>query len=267
MEIIQSAQNPLIKGVKKLQQKKYREEKGEFLIEGIRLVEEAERAEQLEMFFYDESLWKTKRGCLLFHRLKQKTGRCHQVSSEVLKVLSETQTPQGIVAVAKKKELTLSALSGRPEGIVLISDGIQDPGNLGAMIRTAWAAGVGALIALTGTVDPYNSKTVRSTMGGIFHVPLLTQLTWQEVYEWIRRQGYQVVAGVLDGGEDYYRNDYTGKVALIIGNEGQGLQTVVLQDVDRKVKIPLAQGAESLNAAVACGILLYEIVKQQSKAL
>lgn len=270
MEMIHSVQNTLIKETKKLQQKKYRDEKGCFLVEGVRLVEEGLASSCLTEVFYDDTLLETARGRELLHKIEQhnsqnpvRTLQCHLVSPQVIKALAETETPQGIAAIALKKTLTLDSLP--PGGnLLLIVDGLQDPGNLGTMIRTAWAAGVQAVICLPQTVDPYNGKAVRSTMGGIFHIPIICGPDWPLVSRWCRSRRYQLVAGNLEG-EKYSNVSFSGKAALVIGNEGQGLMSVGYGEVDLNVRIPLLGGAESLNAAVACGILLYEIIRQRGR--
>lgn len=263
MEIICSRQNPLIKERIKLQQKKFREATGRFLLEGIRLVEEAVKAGRLEEAFVEESLCSSKRGQELFKNITKRSIRCVQVSKEILKMLAETESPQGIVGVAQQEWASLADIKLK-NGLVLIIDGLQDPGNLGSIWRTAWAAGVDALFCLTGTVDPYNGKTIRATMGGIFHVPLVTGLDWDLVHGWCTTQKFQLVAGDLRAEKRHFDLTYRERVALVIGNEAQGLLTVKPAEVNELVLIPLMNNAESLNASVACGILLYEIIRQKA---
>jgi len=268
MEIITSVQNDLIKDTKKLQQKKYREETNSYLIEGVRLAEEAFQAQVLETVFYSESLLETERGLALYQHLSLAlTGGAvlQEVSPQVLKALAETESPQGSVAIARRQANELSQLQLKEAALVLIADSLQDPGNLGTMIRTAWCAGAAAVICLPGTADPYNGKTVRASMGGIFNVPVLTGLSWEQVREWCKQQELQLVAGGLQG-QEHFSLQYGPRVALVIGSEGQGLTNVALDEVEAQVTIPLAPGAESLNAAVACGILVYEIVRQRAEA-
>jgi len=266
MEIISSVQNQLIKESRKLQQRKYREEQKAFLIEGVRLAEEALPRGALTTVFYTEQLLQSERGQALYQRLQEKATAglvLQEVTPQVLKTLAETESPQGIVAIARQQDKPLSRLSLPERALFLIADSLQDPGNLGTMIRTAWCAGADGVICLPGTVDPYNGKTVRASMGGIFNVPVFTGLAWPEVRDWCRSQGVQIVAGDL-AGQPHYSLNYAPKTALVIGNEGQGLTHVRPEQVDALVTIPLAPGAESLNAAVACGILVYEIVRQRA---
>lgn len=264
VEIICSRQNPLIKETIKLQQKKFREETGKFLLEGIRLVEEAAKADWLAEVFVEESLCSSKRGQVLLESIEKSSIRCFQVSKEILKALAETESPQGIVGVARQARTSLTDLKIK-SGLILIVDGLQDPGNLGTICRTAWAAGADALFCLPGTVEPYNGKTIRAAMGGIFHVPVVRGVDWDTVREWCKAQGFQLVAGDLRADKRHFDLTYRERTALLIGNEGQGLLSVKSEDVDELVIIPLLDQAESLNASVACGILLYEVIRQRTE--
>lgn len=268
MEEIKSLSNQLIKDAKKLYQKKYRDVTRQFLVEGIRMVEEALKRDRLVEVFYDQSLVQRERGRALVHKIEKSAvsvgSGIHQVTPDVIRALTETETPQGIVAVVHKPDNSLTSLAGTLP--LMIADGIQDPGNLGTMIRTAWAAGAGGIICLPGTVDPYNSKTVRSTMGGIFSLNILTNVPWEELLVWLRQREYLLVAGVPGAVENYYDINYKNKTAVIIGSESKGLCGVNSNDLDVKVNIPLMNEAESLNAAVASGILLYEILRQRIKS-
>ncbi len=261
---ITSLQNTLIKETRKLQQKKYRELQNKYLIEGIRLVEEAQKQGILVKVFYDHHLGKTTRGLELLKKISEAGTPLYQVTTEILVRLADTEAPQGIVAVVNKENNHLEAINPKNRSIVLIIDGLQDPGNLGTIIRTAWAVGVDGIFCLTGTVDPYNSKTIRATMGGIFHVPVISDLTWPVVQQWCKENHFQTVAGDVGAVKNHFSLTYPARVAFILGNEGQGFLTVHLSEVDELVKIPLLGEAESLNVAVSAGILLYEVIRQRS---
>jgi len=261
MEIITSGQNRLIKETKKLQQRKYREERKLFLVEGVRLVEEALYSGNCQKAFYSKRLLSTERGEALLQKLRERLPTKDDlvaVSPQVLKLLADTESDQGVLAIARQQDYELDTLRLGDRALLLVADSLQDPGNLGTMLRTAWCAGVDAVICLPGTVDPYNSKTVRASMGGIFHVPVIMRIGWEQVREWCRKQEVQLVAGDLQG-QPYYSQSYADRVALVIGNEGQGLIQVKAEQLAARVTIPLAPGAESLNAAVACGVLLFHI--------
>lgn len=270
LEIITSVQNNLIKETKKLQQKKYREIQQKYLVEGVRLAEEGLKTNALEAFFYTETLLKTARGNDLLQKIMEYQAAVshisiYEVSPTVLKELAETETPQGIVAVARQKHASLEGLRREnKDGPLLILDGLQDPGNLGTLLRTAWACGAIAAITLPGTAEAYNGKVVRATMGSIFHIPVVTDVSWEEVYAWIREQGYTLCAGDMAGDKLYTEVAWPSRTALVIGSEGQGLVNVRPQELDYRVRIPLHNGVESLNAAVAGGILLYEIIRSQA---
>jgi TrmH family RNA methyltransferase len=263
VEIISSRQNSLLKERCKLHQKKFREKTGLFLIEGIRLVEEAVRASCLEEVFVEETLFSSERGQELFRQIEKGSFRHFQIKREILKALAETESPQGIVGVARQEKFSLTDLKIK-KGLILILDGLQDPGNLGTIWRTAWAAGVDALFCLAGTVEPYNSKTIRATMGGVFHVPVVTGVDWFSLRQWCKQERFQFVAGDLQAEQSHFAVKYPERVALLIGNEARGFLTIKPEDAEVRVKIPLRNEAESLNAAVACGILTYEIIRQRT---
>ncbi|MDX9871439.1 MAG: RNA methyltransferase [Clostridia bacterium] len=269
MEKITSVQNTLIKETKKLQQKKHRELQQKYLVEGVRLLEEALKTDVLESFFYDETLLKTARGNdllqkILEYQVSVSHTNVHEVTEAVLKDLAETETPQGAVAVARQKHASLEGLRrDKADGLLLILDGLQDPGNLGTLLRTAWACGAKAVITLPGTAEAYNGKVVRATMGSIFYIPVVPDVSWEDVFNWCREEGYTLAAGDMAGEKLYTEVAYPPKTALVIGNEGQGLKNVRAEELDCRVRIPLANGVESLNAAVAGGILLYEIIRDK----
>lgn len=265
MEIITSLQNKWVVEAKKLQQKKYREAQGLFLVEGLRLTEEALKQGEITQVFYHEMLASTERGAALLKGLSGKARQLFQVSSKVLAALAETQTPQGIVAVVRKEVTVLKDFQPQGCGPLVLLDGLQEPGNLGTIIRTLWAGGGEGLLCLEGTADPYNSKSVRASMGGIFAMPILLNLKWDKIYTWARQQGYLLVAGDVDQAIDYRLVPWQPKTILCIGNEGRGFSQISSDAKLIRAKLPLTAGAESLNAAVAAGILLYETIRNKDK--
>lgn len=267
MEIITSTQNQWVSEAKKLHQKKYRDAQGLFLAEGLRLTEEADKKGRLHQVFYHESMAATERGLALLKSLAAKTPRIFQVTSRVLETIAETETPQGIVAVVRQEPVSMKNFNPAGKGPLVVLDGLQDPGNLGTILRTLWAAGGEGLFCLSGTADPYNSKAVRASMGAVFNIPILAGLTWPEVRRWADLQGYTTVAGALDQAIDYRRVPWQEKTVLCIGNEGRGFLEIPENEIQYKAKIPLAGDAESLNAAVAAGILLYESVRNRPVVL
>ena len=260
MEMITSPQNEWVAQARKLKQKKYREDRGAFLAEGLRLSEEAAKAGVVEEVFYHESLADTARGEILLKQLAAKTKHFYKVSAKIVNTLAETETPQGIVCVCKVRKIALKDF--QPDnGPILVADGIQDPGNLGAILRTLWAAGGQALFCLKGTTDPYGGKCVRASMGGVFHAPVFADIDWQTTVKWALARGYAIVAADSSKGVDYRKASWREKTILCVGSEALGLNSIPEEDIDEYVHIPLAKDAESLNAAVAAGILIFESVR------
>jgi len=259
MEIIQSIQNSRVKQWAKLNSKKGREQEQAFLVEGEHLVEEAMKAvKDLQCLIIQETLQEKYQNWI-----GNCPAPCYLVSEQVMNKLSETQTPQGICAVVQIKKHNLNELTeGRP--ILLALDGLQDPGNLGTIIRTADAAGINGVILGNGTVDLYNGKVIRSTMGSLFHLPIVQSDLAIEIPR-LKEKGFRIVATSLEGAVSYDEPHYSDAVVIVIGNEANGVSKEILQCSTEKVKIPLYGQAESLNAAVAAGIILYEATRQRRK--
>lgn len=264
---ITSLQNPQIKHLRSLEKSKYRKQEGKFVIEGIRMMEEALDADiGLDAIYYSPALLDTTRGKDLFERLSERMLKIYLLSDRLMKQVGFTETPQGIIAVASQLHFSLDILLKNANPFFLLLDQIQDPGNLGTLIRTADAAGVSGVILTEGTVDLYNPKTIRATMGSLFHLPILAQQDGQDIIASLQREGIQVLAAALQTDTYFYEADFTRPTAVVIGNEGQGLSEEVLKAVDLKIKIPILGKAESLNAAVAGAILVYEGARHRMKS-
>ncbi|MGM8213321.1 TrmH family RNA methyltransferase [Virgibacillus sp. W0430] len=241
--MISSLQNEHIKKWRKLRSKKERIKTQSFLIEGFHLIEEAKR-----------STWK------ITHIIVQDgvsyPSWCEDYpvtvcTKEVFHHLSLTEAPQGIAAVVKIKQ------ANRIRGnYVLLLDEVQDPGNFGTMIRTADAAGFSAVIAGHGTVDMYNDKVVRATQGSLFHLPVF-HARLDEQIKCLKQEGFTIWGAALTGAVNYSEAEKDNKVAIVVGNEGAGIQKNILALVDKTVKIPIYGQAESLNVSVAASILMY----------
>ncbi len=257
MQYIQSKDNNLIKETKKLKEKKFRNERKQFLIEGFRFVSEAlDSGFEVPLVFIDENendRWASFR---MEEKLQSITKVC-RLSPGVLKTISGTETPQGISAVVNFKYITPSY----KKGMYILVDKVQDPGNLGTIIRTAHASGALGVILSEGTVDLYNEKTLRSTMGSIFHLPLIEDKNYETVNS-LKKEGFKLIASSLDCNSDFYKLDLKERIIIAVGNEGSGISEDVLKFSDYKVKIPMPGGAESLNVAVAAGVMMYEVVRQ-----
>ena len=246
--LITSMQNDQIKQIKKLQKAKERKKKQQFLIEGIHLVEEAhESGWPIEQLLIAEG----------FSLPDWLQGYAYQqVSNNVFAQISETKTPQGVLAVLKMQPLRFPEAAKR----LLICDSVQDPGNLGTMIRTADAAGFDAVLCSDGTVDMYNDKTIRSTQGSLFHIPVIS-VDLQETLSKMKEMGFHIWAAALRNSVSYDQAQKADKLAIVVGNEGAGIQETVIEQADEVVKIPIFGKAESLNVSVAAGILMYEAKK------
>lgn len=262
MEIIKSKDNKLIKHIKKLGLKKYRQENNQFIIEGIRFVEEAASAgASIKHCLFSDSL-KSERAEQLLAKIRNSSTNMHMVEENIIQDICDTKTPQGIVAVIEKRDYSLDDFLSSSDFIIIV-DRIQDPGNLGTIIRTADAANADSIVLSDGTVDPYSPKVLRSTMGSIFHLPLIICTDILDSLNILKSRGFSICAASLDGNTMYYKENYIGKTAIVIGNEGSGIDSNIKRYADKLVKIPMPGRAESLNAAVAAGILMFEVVRQR----
>lgn len=256
MEWIESDQNQHLKKIRALKQKKYRESYGQFVVEGSRFVAEAlKREADIKVILVAENYLAANENLL-----KQYHGPLFAVKKGLLEKFLDTVTPQGIVAIVNKPVWSKKDLAQMSH--ILIIDGVQDPGNLGTLFRTALASGVDAVCCLKGTVDSYNDKTLRATMGAIFTLPIFSIDDEQWLVENLHQAGFELVIADIHAQQFYDEMIYPDKVALVVGNEGNGVQR--LKKGDRYVKIPLYNEAESLNVAIAAGILLYTIKRQSN---
>jgi len=262
MQVITSKDNEIIKNVKKLKEKKYREEKKQFIIEGVKLIQEAiEEKIKIKMIIVCEECMKEQ--CIEQKLLYQIAKyNCIYVSEKVFLGLTDVKNPQGMLAVIEM-ENTEDKINYN-EDIIFVLDGIQDPGNLGTIIRTIDSVGLTQIIVSKDTVDAYNPKVVRSTMGAIFRVKIIEAEDLIQTLKNMKKHKFKVVATSLSGTENIYEMDYKKKI-IVIGNESKGVSKEILDVSDSKVKIPMLGKTESLNASVATGIVLYEYVRQKIK--
>lgn len=255
-------QNPMVKAAAELKQKKYRQQQGLFLAEGLRTVEEAVRYGAVQSIFYTAIEDDRTRAVLEEAAAKQIKLVC--VSDKVLKKITDTETPQGIIAVCemRSKRLDDFLASGK---MLLVLDRVTDPGNIGTMLRTADAAGVGGLLLLQGCADIYAPKTVRASMGSLFHLPVLSGLSEELLVQAARKAGYELLVTCLDGADNLYKADLKGRLAFVMGNEANGVSPDLLAAADKRVFIPMQGRAESLNVAMAAGIVMFEALRQKLK--
>jgi TrmH family RNA methyltransferase len=247
--------------LRSLRQRKAREAEGLFLAEGVRAVEDLLASPlSIRLAVAASSLGDTPRGRALLHLLAAKGVALREAGDRELAALADTETPQGILAVAPIPAAGLSALrvEDHDPAVVLVLDAVQDPGNFGTLARTAEALGAMALVALPGTVDPWNPKSVRAAMGSTFRLPVV-ETGWDALGPWLAERGVRTLAAVV-GGEPL-GDGRPGRAALVLGNEGAGVGDETRARADRAVGIPLRGRAESLNVAAAGAILLYELLR------
>jgi RNA methyltransferase, TrmH family len=257
LEKIHGKDNSLIKYVKKLKDKKYRVKEATFIVEGYRFVEEAFKSGfTIPYLFVTQSIVDSCSYLNILSTINSET-KSYMVTDAILKEISDTENPQGIVAVVKMKYSFLE----NKHGFYVLTDRIQDPGNMGTIIRTSHAAGALGVIYTKGTVDVYNEKTLRATMGSIFHIPLIEDNDLSILKE-LKHKGFKLIVSSLETSKNFFETDLTGDVIICIGNEGNGVSNEVYSLTGEKVKIPMPGNAESLNASVAAGIMIYEIVRQ-----
>lgn len=255
--------------IRDLKRRKARGRRGLALLEGIRLVEEAlAPGTRIVGAVVSPELARTTRGGALRVSLESHAVAVQEVTPRVLATLADTDSPQGVIAVIEPRRWTPDDVPLGAGAVVLVVDGVQDPGNVGTLVRTAHALGARATVTLRGTADPWGPKTLRSAMGATFHHPILV-FDDPGFIAWTRRHGVTLWATASDGeplgravaslGDGHGRE--AGVIAVIVGNEGAGIRPQLNAVAARRVAIPLAQGAESLNVAVAAGILLYEVTR------
>ncbi|MBN1136937.1 MAG: RNA methyltransferase [Anaerolineae bacterium] len=265
--MITSLHNPKVKLLRSLRLRKYREQEGCFLVEGIRVVEEALAcAAPVDMVVYAPDLLVSERAQALVEQAGP--GRRLALSAEAFRSLSDRDDPQGIAAVVRIEDRPLSALSLSAEMLVIVAYQLSDPGNLGAIIRTADAAGATGVIAVTPSVDLYDPQTVRATMGSLFALPVIYPVEPPALERWVAevraaRVPLCVVASSAHGWQDYYEVDYRHPVALLVGNERYGLPSDLRDGADLLVRLPMFGRATSLNVSAAAAAMVYEIIRQR----
>ena len=289
MQVITSKDNEMVKQIRKLKEKKYRDETGCFMVEGIKLVEEAlqEKVKIQTIVICEECMQDGSLSQSLLYEIAKQN--CLYVSAKVFDILTDVTNPQGILAVVYKmgeEEKTESKQVAelfergekaeienkqrespkKQEEMIVALDGIQDPGNLGTILRTLDSAGMHQILLSKDTVDPYNPKVVRSTMGAIYRVQIKQVENLVEELKKYQKQGHEVMVTSLQAEKNIYQVDYHKKI-VVIGNEANGVSKEIEVLADEKIKIPMLGKAESLNAAVATSIIVYEYIRREHFAI
>ena len=256
--MITSAANRKIKWVRELVGSgKQRKKEGCFVAEGLRMFKETPESSIREVFYTEGFL---KSAGDLRDKLININGEV--VSDDVFKRISDTVTPQGIMMVVENPVYTVDDITGGDDKLLIILENIQDPGNLGTILRTAEAAGVGGIIMSRGTTDIFSPKVIRSTMGAIYRMPFVYG-DLSGILPKMKEEGYKIHAAALGHDTWYTKADYSGKNAIMIGNEGNGLTDEAKALATDIVTIPMSGSVESLNAAVSAAVLMYEAKRQR----
>lgn len=260
--MISSTGNSQVKQVAALCKKaKFRRERGLFVVEGPRMFEELEKDRITQVYVTQKFL-----NDPAHHKMMEgmDVRKMEIVTEEVLKAMSDTQTPQGVTAVARQYEYTMKDLKNRgKEPLLMLLETIQDPGNLGTILRAGEGAGITGVVMNRETADIYNPKVIRSTMGSVFRVPFLYAEDLKGTLEELKKDGVRLYAAHLDGKNSYDQEDYRGAAGFLIGNEAKGLERETADMADAWVRIPMEGKVESLNAAVASALLMFEAARQR----
>lgn len=254
---IESKNNNSFKDIKKLKEKKHRVKNNKYIIEGLRFVDEALKSGvSIDSIIFTENF--KEKNDEFFSKISANV-KLIQMNESLLKQLCSTENPQGVLAVVNMQNKEL-----KDGELVILVDKVQDPGNMGTIIRTAHAAGASGIVVIKGTVDIYNDKTLRSTMGSIFYIPVVEDDSLEYIKS-LKEDGYRLVVSSLQGKNNFFEEDLQGKVIIAVGNEGNGISDEVYEISDVKVKIPMPGNAESLNVAVATSVMIYEKIRQSYK--
>ncbi|MCC3863815.1 RNA methyltransferase [Terrisporobacter petrolearius] len=258
---ISSKDNEKVKYTKSLLKSKNRQKESKYIIEGYRILTLAiECNADLDYVFINEIFEEKKEYKNFLNILEEKNIKVFKTTNKIFKELVDTENTQGILGVIRFREKKIEHNINHEDKFVLILDRIQDPGNMGTIIRTADAAGVDTIIALKGCVDIYNPKVIRSTMGSIFDMKII-HCTQEECLQELKSKDFRIVSSYLNTDNYYHETKYYERTALVIGNEANGVNDELINQSDILVKIPIYGKAESLNAAISSAILMYEIKK------
>lgn len=259
--MITSESNAQIKEIIKLQkQAKARRKSHSFVVEGFKMLNEAASYDKLKKVYVSEYVMERED-----ERLKDIISRCpyEEVSDNVFKQMSDTVTPQGVIGIADMPEYSLDSILGDNRKTWLLLDDLRDPGNLGTIMRTAEGADMSGVILSKESVDLFNPKVVRSTMGAIFRMPYIYVDSLIDTINRIKNMGYKIYGTAMEGSVVYDKPDYTKGAGFVIGNEANGVSDEVFAEVTDRIRIPMGGKLESLNAAVAAAIVMYEAARQR----
>ncbi|MBE5964542.1 MAG: RNA methyltransferase [Lachnospira sp.] len=254
--MINSVSNAKVKYVMNLQKKsKFREQENIFVVEGIKMFMETPK-HLIEKVYVTETFLDSHKE--LFENVEYET-----VTDRVFEQMSDTKTPQGVLVLVKMQKRNISDIAKCKSPYIIVAEDLQDPGNLGTIVRTAEGAGIDGIILSKNTVDIYNPKTIRSTMGSVYRVPVYVSEDIVATIKELQKMGVSTYAAHLSGEKYYSDCDYKSATAFVIGNESKGISREAAKACDNLIKIPMKGEVESLNAAIAAAILMYEGAKQR----
>ncbi|MDW7670205.1 MAG: RNA methyltransferase [Bacillota bacterium] len=260
LTIITSPKNPICKLIASLQQRKFRQEYRQFVLEGLRGVRDAAEAGWRPVFYIvSDHFFSQQHSGDLMEMMEKQAVNGYRVPNSLMKKLSNTETPQGLMAVFSTPLYALADLLQHPAGFWLVLDRIQDPGNLGTLIRSAEGAGATGVLLTHGTTDPYSAKALRAATGAVLHLPVIELSEAASDCRMLKEAGMSLVGAALEEGISYHQAAYQLPLALIIGNEANGIAETILERVDHRVTIPMKGRLQSLNASIAGSILLFHM--------
>lgn len=262
---ITSKDNRVVKYIRSLSEHKHRKKEQAFVIEGLKMAEEALRYQsELELIIATPSLLR-HHGKNILKLAEDQSVEVLWISDKLMDTLAETKTPQPVMAIVNMKEDSEEKLLTHESGLIIVCNGLQDPGNLGTIIRTAEAAGASGVAITSDTVDPYNSKTVRASMGSILRVSVAKISDVGNFIKKCKQNNFQTAAMTLEGDKTPFELDLKKPTVIIVGQEGSGLPEEVVSITDYQVRIPMAETIDSLNTAVSAAVFLYEAVRQRAR--
>ena len=260
MQVISSKDNELVKHIKKLKDKKYRDESNEYIVEGVKLIEEAvkENAKIKKIVVCED----TTRTYEIPTNVMLEIAKyeCVYVTDKIFSSITQVTNPQGIMAIIEKN--TENQEIDYTEDVIVVLDDVQDPGNLGTILRTVDSIGLKQIIVSKETADAFNPKVVRSTMGAIFRIRIIEVEDLKQTIKEMKKHHFKLMATSLQTENSIYDIDFNKKI-IVIGNESNGVSQEIQDMADEKAKIPMLGKTESLNASVAAGIVMYEYVRQK----
>ncbi len=263
--MITSKTNTRIKEIRLLRQGKHRQSRGEYFVEGIKLLEEVLRQSlSVRRIAYSPRLEKSARGVELLSRARKTLPRAEwlYVGDEVMDSVSDAQSHQGVLTVLEKRENSWADLLAR-NGIIVLLNGLQDPGNVGTILRTADAGGAAGVVLSPDSADPYSPKAVRAAMGSLFRIPVLIDQGIGESLRILRREKIRIYAAATRGEKSLWDTELSTRGAVLFGGEGGGLPDSLISMCDTTITVPMKPDVDSLNVAIAAGLIIYEALRQK----